>query len=164
MPLRQDSDAPPMQDHRPAVLLRVGEAGEGVDDAGAGHDEAGAGAAGQVADGLRGVRGGLLVAHPDVRDAFLLRGGGDRAHRKARRSRTCTRRPAVLRLLATRVAPSTSAMSSLLSEWGFQGLLRTIQRQVACRQPGSKPLLPGLERASPGVEGCKKDGGYANAT
>jgi hypothetical protein len=76
--LRRAADA----DHRPAVLLRIGEAGEGVDHAGARHDEAGARAPGQIADGLRGIRGGLLVAHPDVGDPFLLRGRGDRAHRK----------------------------------------------------------------------------------
>jgi hypothetical protein len=70
------------EDHRPAILLRIGEAGEGVDDAGARHDEAGAGAPGHVANRLRGIRGGLLVAHPDVGDPFLLRGRGDRAHRK----------------------------------------------------------------------------------
>ena len=70
------------EDHRPAVLLRIGEAGEGVDDAGARHHEAGARAPGQIANGLRGIRGGLLVAHPDVGNPFLLRGRGDRLHRK----------------------------------------------------------------------------------
>ena len=70
------------EDHRPAILLRIGEAGEGVDDAGARHDEASARAPGQIADGLRRIRGGLLVAHPDIGDPFLLRGRGDRAHRK----------------------------------------------------------------------------------
>ena len=39
------------QDHRPAILLRVGKAGEAVDDAGAGHDDARAGPLRQVADG-----------------------------------------------------------------------------------------------------------------
>src|SRR5947199_8885 len=66
----------------PAVLRRVGEAGEGVDDAGARHEQAGAGAASQIADRLRGIRGGLLVAHADVGDPFSLRGRGDRLHRK----------------------------------------------------------------------------------
>src|SRR5947209_979118 len=70
------------QDHRPAILLSVGEAGEGVDDAGARHDEAGARAPGQITHRLRGIRGGLLVPHSDVGDAFLLCGRGDRAHRK----------------------------------------------------------------------------------
>src|SRR5262249_59352936 len=49
------------QDHRPAVLLRVGEAGQGVDDAGARHDQAGAGAPGKVAEGRRALQAGLLV-------------------------------------------------------------------------------------------------------
>ena len=70
------------QDHRPAVLLRVGKAGETVDDTGAGHDDAGAGPAGQIAVGPGRVGGGLLVAHADIGDAFLLRGGGDRADGK----------------------------------------------------------------------------------
>src|SRR5262249_18388390 len=48
----------------------------------AGHDDAGAGAAGQIAVGLRRVGGGLLVAHADIGDAFLLRGCGDRGDRK----------------------------------------------------------------------------------
>jgi hypothetical protein len=70
------------EDHRPAILLRIGEAGEAVDDAGARHDEAGTGAPGQIANGLRGIRGGLLVAHPDIGDPHLLRSRGNRAHRK----------------------------------------------------------------------------------
>ena len=70
------------QDHRPAILLGIGEAGETVHHAGAGHDDAGAGPAGQIAVGLRRVGGGLLVAHADIGDAFLLRGRGDRADRK----------------------------------------------------------------------------------
>jgi hypothetical protein len=70
------------QDHRPAILLRIGEAGEAVHDAGAGHDDAGAGAALQIAIGLRRIGRGLLVAHADIGDAFLLRGRGDRADRK----------------------------------------------------------------------------------
>jgi hypothetical protein len=40
------------------------------------------GAAGQIAIGLRGVGGGLLVAHADISDAFLLRGRGEQADRK----------------------------------------------------------------------------------
>src|SRR5205823_14225729 len=70
------------QDHWPAILLGVGEAGETVHHAGAGHDDAGAGAAGQIAVGLRRVGGGLLVAHADIGNAFLLRGCGDRGDRK----------------------------------------------------------------------------------
>ena len=70
------------QDHRPAILLGIGEAGETVHHAGAGHDDAGAGAAGQIAVGLRRVGGGLLVAHADIGNAFLLRGCGDRGDRK----------------------------------------------------------------------------------
>ena len=70
------------QDHRPAVLLGVGETGETVHDARAGHRDAGAGAAGQIAVGPGRVGGGLLVAHADVGDAFLLRRRGDRADRK----------------------------------------------------------------------------------
>src|SRR6516164_1557773 len=50
--------------------------------AGAGHGDAGAGAAGQIAVGLRRVGGGLLVAHADIGNPFLLRGCGDRGDRK----------------------------------------------------------------------------------
>src|SRR5262244_3044308 len=70
------------QDHWPAILLGIGEAGETVHHAGAGHNDAGAGAAGQIAVGLRRVGGGLLVAHADIGNAFLLRGCGDRGDRK----------------------------------------------------------------------------------
>ncbi len=70
------------QDHRPAILLRIGEAGEAVHDAGAGHDDAGARSALQIAVGLRGVGGGLLVPHADIGNTFLLGGRGDRADRK----------------------------------------------------------------------------------
>ena len=66
------------QDHRPAILLRVGKAGETVDDAGAGHDDARAGAAGQEADGAGGIGCRLLVAHADIGQAHLLRRLGDR--------------------------------------------------------------------------------------
>ncbi len=66
------------QDHRPAILLRVGEAREAVDDAGAGHDDARARPAGQVADGAGGVGRGLLVTHADIGQADLLRRVGDR--------------------------------------------------------------------------------------
>ena len=104
------------EDHGPEILLRIGEAGEGVHDAGARHDEAGAGTPGQIANGLRGIRGGLLVAHPDIGDSFLLRGGGDRAHRKPDDPEHVWT-PCRLRFRATKVAPSTSLMSSLLSEW-----------------------------------------------
>ncbi len=71
------------QDHRPAILLGVGKTGKTVNDAGAGHDDAGAGAAGQIAIGLRGVRGGLLVAHADIGDTFLLCRCRDRADGKS---------------------------------------------------------------------------------
>ena len=70
------------QDHRPAVLLRVGETGEAVDDAWAGHRDAHAGPARQVAVGPGRVGRGLLVAHADIVDAFFLRGRGDRADRE----------------------------------------------------------------------------------
>src|SRR5262249_20755514 len=62
--------------------LGIGEAGETVHHAGAGHNDAGAGAAGQIAVGLRRVGGGLLVAHADIGNAFLLRGCGNRGDRK----------------------------------------------------------------------------------
>src|SRR5215831_2425957 len=61
------------QDHWPAILLGIGEAGETVHHAWAGHDDAGAGATGQIAVGLRRVGGGLLVAHADKGNALLLR-------------------------------------------------------------------------------------------
>ena len=51
-------------------------------DAGAGHNHAGARAPGQIAVGLRRVGGGLLVAHADIGNAFLLRGCGNRGDRK----------------------------------------------------------------------------------
>ena len=70
------------QDHRPAILLRIGEPGEAVHDPRAGDDDAGAGAARQIAVGLRGIGGGLLVAHADIGHTFFLRGRGDRADRK----------------------------------------------------------------------------------
>ncbi len=63
-------------------MLGIGEAGETVHHAGAGHDDAGAGAAGQIAVGLRRVGGGLLVAHADIGNPFILRGCGDRGDRK----------------------------------------------------------------------------------
>src|SRR5262249_44356872 len=50
--------------------------------AGAGHNDAGAGAPGQIAVGLRRVGGGLLIAHADIGNAFLLRGCGNRGNRK----------------------------------------------------------------------------------
>ena len=70
------------QHHRPAVLLRVGQAGEAVDDAGTGHDDARARAAGQVADGAGGIGRGLLVAHADIGEADLLRRLGERTDRE----------------------------------------------------------------------------------
>ena len=70
------------QQHRPAILLRVGQAREAVDDAGTGHHDARAGAAGQVADGAGGIGRGLLVAHADIGQADLLRGLGERTDRE----------------------------------------------------------------------------------
>src|SRR5262249_15762995 len=70
------------QDHWPTILLGIGQAGETVHHAGAGHNDAGAGAPGQIAVGLRRVGGGLLVAHADIGNAFLLRGCGNRGDRK----------------------------------------------------------------------------------
>ena len=70
------------QDHRPAVLLGIGEAGDAVDDAGAGHDDARARPAGQEADGAGGVGRGLLVAHSDIGQPDLLRRFGDRPDRE----------------------------------------------------------------------------------
>ena len=71
------------QDHRPAILLRVGEAGEAVDDAGAGHDDARARPAGQEADGAGRIGRGLLVTHADIGQADLLRRLGDWPDREA---------------------------------------------------------------------------------
>ena len=70
------------QQHRPAVLLRVRQARETVDDAGTGHDDARARAAGQVADGAGGIGRGLLVAHADIGQADFLRCLGERTHRE----------------------------------------------------------------------------------
>src|SRR5207245_10313666 len=69
------------QDHWPAILLGIGEAGETVHHAWAGHDDAGAWAAGQIAVGLRRVGGGLLIAHAAIGNDFLLRCCGDRRAR-----------------------------------------------------------------------------------
>jgi hypothetical protein len=77
-PVLVDAAGAAEQHHRPVVLLGVGESGQGVDDPGPADDEAGLRAAEQVAGGLRGVRRGLLVAHPDERDAGLLGGHRDR--------------------------------------------------------------------------------------
>ena len=71
------------QDHRPAVLLGIGEAGKRVDDARPGDREARARPPGQVAGGLRGIGRRLLVAHADIFYADLLRRLRDRLHRKA---------------------------------------------------------------------------------
>ncbi len=70
------------QQHRPAILLGVGEAGDAVDDARAGHRDARARTAGQKADRARGIRRRLLVAHADIGDAVLLRGLGQRSDRE----------------------------------------------------------------------------------
>ena len=70
------------QQHRPAILLRVRQAREAVDDAGTGHHDARAGAAGQIADGAGGIGRGLLVAHADIGQAGLLRCLGERTHRE----------------------------------------------------------------------------------
>ena len=70
------------QHHRPAILLRVREAREAVDDAGTGHDDARAGPAGQIADGAGGIGRGLLVAHADIGEADLLRCLGERPDRE----------------------------------------------------------------------------------
>ena len=50
--------------------------------AGAGHNDADAGALGQIAVRLRRVGGGLLVAHADIGNSFLLRGCGNRGDGK----------------------------------------------------------------------------------
>ena len=64
------------QDHRPAILLRIGEAGEAVHDAGAGHDDAGAGAAiaptGTPAVGRRSDGGFIHPTLASSRPEFLL--------------------------------------------------------------------------------------------
>jgi hypothetical protein len=70
------------QDHRPAILLRIGKPGEAVHDAGSGHDDAGAGPPGQIAVGTGGIGGGLLVPHADIGDTLLLRRRGDRPDRE----------------------------------------------------------------------------------
>src|SRR5581483_1280673 len=67
---------------RPAVLLGVGEPGETMHHARSGHGDAGAGSAGHVAVGLSRVGSGLLVAHADVGNPFLLRRRGDRGDRE----------------------------------------------------------------------------------
>ncbi len=71
------------QNHRPQVLLCVGQAGQGVDDTGTGHHQTTLGPAGQVARGLGGVGGRLLIAHADEGDALPLHGHGDRHDREA---------------------------------------------------------------------------------
>ena len=53
-----------------------------MDHAWTGYGDARAGAPSQIAVSLRRVGGGLLVAHTDIGDAFLLGGRGDRGDRK----------------------------------------------------------------------------------
>ena len=60
------------QQHRPAILLRVGQAREAVDHAGAGDDDARSRAPGHVADGAGGVGRGLLIPHADIGKAGFL--------------------------------------------------------------------------------------------
>jgi hypothetical protein len=71
------------QDHGPAILLGIGEAGETMHHARTGHGKAGAGAAGEIAIGARGVGRTLLVAHAEIGDAFFLRRHGNRGDRKS---------------------------------------------------------------------------------
>ena len=54
------------------LLLGIGEASKTVKYPGAGHSETGGGLASEVAHGLGGVAGGLLVPHPDILDTLLL--------------------------------------------------------------------------------------------
>src|SRR5205085_12060435 len=68
------------QDHRPAVLLSIGKTREAVHHAWSGNGEAGAGAPGEIAVSPCRIGGALLVAHPEIGDAFLLRRRGDRGH------------------------------------------------------------------------------------
>src|ERR1700740_2917679 len=70
------------QDHGPAILLGIGETRETVHYAWARYREAGAGAAGEIAVGRCRVGGTLLVAHPEIGDAFLLRSHRNRDDRK----------------------------------------------------------------------------------
>ena len=65
------------EDHGPAVLARVGEPGERVDEARAGHDEAEARRAGDVSDGAGRVGRGLLVAHTIIMNAHVLQGAAE---------------------------------------------------------------------------------------
>ena len=103
------------QDHRPAILLRVGEAGEAVDDAGAGHDDA---RAGPCRSGSRRRR--RHRTRP-ARCACRYRAGQPSAppRRSARPGNPTTPNmystPCSFRLFASRSAPLISAIISLLS-------------------------------------------------
>ena len=78
-----DRRCAPDQDHRPAVLLGVGESGEGVDDARSGYGEAGLRTAREVAGRVGGIAGRLFIAHADVGYAGLLCFSGHTLDREA---------------------------------------------------------------------------------
>ena len=63
---------PANQYHRPAVLLCIRQSSQTVDDTGSRHGNTGARATCHVTIRLRRVGCGLLVAHADIVDAFLL--------------------------------------------------------------------------------------------
>ena len=71
------------QDHRPAVLLGVGEPREGVNHAGAGDRQTALRSTGQITRGMGRIARGLLVAHADVGDARLLRFRRETLYREA---------------------------------------------------------------------------------
>ena len=54
------------------LLLGISQASKAVEDPGAGHSEAGSRPASEVAHGLGGVAGRLLIPHADVLNALLL--------------------------------------------------------------------------------------------
>ena len=74
---------PTNQNHRPAVLLGVGETGKSVNDPRPGHDQTRLGAAGEIPGRLCRVTRRLLVAHADVGDACFLGGKRNAKHRKS---------------------------------------------------------------------------------
>jgi hypothetical protein len=121
------------QDHRPAILLRIGKASEAVRDTGAGDDDTGAGAALQVAISLRRVRGGLLGCACRYRQRLPFARPRRSGQPETRRPRTNGRYPAASGLLAIKVAPLISLI--LFPLLGSDGRAR-------CRQ------VPGAEEVS----------------
>ena len=62
------------QDHRPAVLLCIGEPGKRMNHTRTGYHQAGLSSAGEITGCLRCVAGRLFITHADVGNSSSLRG------------------------------------------------------------------------------------------